>query len=223
MAEAVLTLRRVSRFYGERAVLKNIDVALLPGQALLVVGPNGAGKSTLLRLVAGLLPPSEGDIESGLAPGEIGYLGHKTLSYPKLTARANLAFWQTMFGLPRDDAPIEAVLARVGLSRFADEEAGVFSRGMSQRLSLARVFLTGPRLLLLDEPASGLDPGSAEMLRREIRAAADAGASVVWVSHNVAADLPVCDRVLLLRGHRVAYDGAARDFDVSGLAGEATC
>ena len=223
MAGAVLTLRRVSRFYGERAVLKNIDVAVLPGQALLVVGPNGAGKSTLLRLVAGLLPPSEGDIESGLAPGEIGYLGHKTLIYPKLTARANLAFWQTMFGLPRDDAPIEAVLARVGLSRFADEEAGIFSRGMSQRLSLARVFLTAPRLLLLDEPASGLDPASAEMLRREIRAAADAGASVVWVSHNVAADLPVCDRVLLLRGHRVAYDGAARDFDVSGLAGEATC
>ncbi|OLN31070.1 ABC transporter involved in cytochrome c biogenesis, ATPase component CcmA [Desulfovibrio sp. DV] len=223
MAEAVLTLRRVSRFYGERAVLKNIDVAVLPGQALLVVGPNGAGKSTLLRLVAGLLPPSEGDIESGLAPGEIGYLGHKTLIYPRLTARANLAFWQTMFGLPRDDAPIEAVLARVGLSRFADEEAGVFSRGMSQRLSLARVFLTAPRLLLLDEPASGLDPASAAMLRREIRAAADAGASVVWVSHNVVADLPVCDRVLLLRGHRVAYDGAARDFDVSGLAGEATC
>lgn len=223
MAEAVLTLRRVSRFYGERAVLKNIDVAVLPGQALLVVGPNGAGKSTQLRLVAGLLPPSEGDIESGLAPGEIGYLGHKTLIYPRLTARANLAFWQTMFGLPRDDAPIEAVLARVGLSRFADEEAGVFSRGMSQRLSLARVFLTAPRLLLLDEPASGLDPASAAMLRREIRAAADAGASVVWVSHNVVADLPVCDRVLLLRGHRVAYDGAARDFDVSGLAGEATC
>ncbi|KHK04283.1 heme ABC exporter ATP-binding protein CcmA [Desulfovibrio sp. TomC] len=223
MAEAVLTLRRVSRFYGERAVLRNIDVALLPGQALLVVGPNGAGKSTLLRLVAGLLPPSEGDIETGLAPGEIGYLGHKTLIYPKLTARANLAFWQAMFGLPRDDGPIEAVLARVGLSRFADEEAGVFSRGMSQRLSLARVFLTGPRLLLLDEPASGLDPGSAEMLRREIRAAADAGASVVWVSHNVVADLPVCDRVLLLRGHRVAYDGAAGDFDVLGLAGETAC
>ena len=223
MAEAVLTLRRVSRFYGERAVLKNIDVTVLPGQALLVVGPNGAGKSTLLRLVAGLLPPSEGEIESGLAPGEIGYLGHKTLLYPKLTARANLAFWQALFGLPRESAPIEAVLARVGLARFADEEAGVFSRGMSQRLSLARVFLTAPRLLLLDEPASGLDPASAGMLRREIRAAADAGASVIWVSHNVAADLPECDRVLFLRGQRVAYDGPARDFDVSGLAGEAAC
>lgn len=223
MAEGLLRLRRVSRFYGERPVLRNVDLALAPGQALLVVGPNGAGKSTLLRLLAGLLPPSEGAVESELAPGEIGYLGHKTLIYPKLTARANLAFWQAMFGLPRDDAPIEAVLARVGLSRFADEEAGVFSRGMSQRLSLARVFLTSPRLLLLDEPASGLDPASADMLRREIRAAADAGAAVAWVSHNVVADLPVCDRVLLLRGHRVAYDGPARDFDVSGLAGECAC
>ena len=223
MAQGLLRLRRVSRFYGERAVLRNIDLDVTPGQALLVVGPNGAGKSTLLRLLAGLLPPSEGEIESELAPGEIGYLGHKTLIYPKLTARANLAFWQAMFGLPRDNAPIEAVLARVGLARFADEEAGVFSRGMSQRLSLARVFLTGPRLLLLDEPASGLDPASAEMLRREIRAAVDAGAAVAWVSHNVAADLPACDRVLLLRGRRAAYDGPARDFDPSALAGEHAC
>ncbi|MYL82664.1 heme ABC exporter ATP-binding protein CcmA [Desulfovibrio aerotolerans] len=223
MAQGLLRLCRVSRFYGERAVLRNIELVLAPGQALLVVGPNGAGKSTLLRLLAGLLPPSEGEITTELAPGEIGYLGHKTLIYPKLTARANLAFWQAMFGLPRDDAPIEAVLARVGLSRFADEEAGVFSRGMSQRLSLARVFLTGPRLLLLDEPASGLDPASAAMLRREIRAAADAGAAVAWVSHNVAADLAVCDRVVLLRGCRVAYDGPARDFDPSGLAGECVC
>ncbi|MHC1789145.1 heme ABC exporter ATP-binding protein CcmA [Solidesulfovibrio sp.] len=223
MAEGLLRLCRVSRFYGERAVLRAVDLTLVPGQALLVVGPNGAGKSTLLRLLAGLLPPSEGVLETDLAPGEIGYLGHKTLIYPKLTARANLAFWQAMFGQPRDDAPIDAVLARVGLGRFADEEAGVFSRGMSQRLSLARVFLTAPRLLLLDEPASGLDPASADMLRREIRAAADVGASVAWVSHNVAADLPVCDRVLLLRGHRVAYDGPARDFDASGLAGETAC
>ena len=223
MAEAVVRLRRVSRFYGERAVLKNIDLELVSGQVTLVVGPNGAGKSTLLRLVAGLLPPSEGEVETELPPGGIGYLGHKTLIYPKLTARANLAFWQSMFGQPRDDAAVTAVLARVGLAGFADEEAGVFSRGMSQRLSLARVFLTAPKLLLLDEPASGLDPASAVWLRREIRAVADDGASVAWVSHNIAADLAACDRVVRLDGHRVAYDGPAAGFDAAALAGEGVC
>ena len=223
MAEALVRLRRVCRFYGERAVLKNIDLELVPGQVTLVVGPNGAGKSTLLRLVAGLLPPSEGEVETELPPGGIGYLGHRTLIYPKLTARANLAFWQSMFGQPRDDAAVTAVLSRVGLAGFADEEAGVFSRGMSQRLSLARVFLTAPRLLLLDEPASGLDPASAVWLRREIRTVADAGASVAWVSHNIAADLAACDRVVRLDGHRVAYDGPAAGFDAASLAGEGVC
>jgi len=223
MAEGLLRLRRVSRFYGERPVLKNIDLELAAGEALLVVGPNGAGKSTLLRILAGLLPPSEGEVATDLAPGTIGYLGHKTLISPQMTARANLAFWQAMHGLPRDALAIEAALARVGLSRFADEAAGVFSRGMSQRLSLARVFLTAPRLLLLDEPASGLDPASAAMLRREIRAAADAGAAVAWVSHNVLADLPACDRVLLIRDNRAAYNGPAAGFDPSGLALEAAC
>ncbi len=223
MAQAVVRLRRVSRFFGERPVLKNIDLDVEPGRVLLLVGRNGAGKSTLLRIVAGLLPPSQGELRCDLDPGAIGYIGHKTLLYPKLSARANLAFWQAMHGLPRNAAAVEAALERVGLSRFADEEAGVFSRGMSQRLSLARVFLTAPRLLLLDEPASGLDPASAGMLRREIRVAADAGAAVVWVSHSVAADLPLCDRVLYLDKSRVAYDGPVRDFDAGDLALEAAC
>lgn len=223
MSEAVARLRRVSCFFGERPVLREVDLEVLPGQVLLVVGPNGAGKSTLLRIVAGLLLPSEGEVVSDLPPGAIGYIGHKTLIYPKLTARANLAFWRAMHGLPRDDAAVTAVLERVGLARFADEEAGVFSRGMAQRLSLARVFLTDSRLLLLDEPASGLDPASAVWLGREIRAAADAGAAVVWVSHHVAADRALCDRVLCVKDARIAYDGPAAAFDPAGLALETAC
>ena len=223
MSGVLVRLRRVYRFFGERPVLKNIDLDVAPGEVLLVVGPNGAGKSTLLRLVAGLMPPSDGQVDLRLEPGEIGYIGHKPLLYPGLSARANLDFWQAVYGLPRDGEAVSAVLERVGLARFADEAAGVFSRGMAQRLSLARVFLTAPRLLLLDEPASGLDPASAGMLRREIRAAADAGAAVVWVSHNVVADLSASDRVVLIRHHRTAYDGPAAGFDPAGLALETAC
>ncbi|MEA4855754.1 heme ABC exporter ATP-binding protein CcmA [Solidesulfovibrio sp.] len=223
MAEAVARLRRVSRFFGERPVLRGIDLDVEPGQVVLVVGPNGAGKSTLLRLAAGLMPPSEGEVELALAPGEVGYVGHRTLIYPKLTARANLRFWLALSGRPRDDAAVLAVLARVGLDGFADEEAGVFSRGMSQRLSLARVFLTAPKMLLLDEPGTGLDPASAAMLRREIRAAADAGAAVLWVSHTIAADLPACDRVLVIKDRRIAADVPAATFDPAEPAGEGAC
>lgn len=223
MADFLARLHRVSRFFGDRAVLRDIDLDIVAGQALLVVGPNGAGKSTLLRLVAGLMPPSEGAVELALPSGSIGYVGHRTLIYPKLTARANLRFWQSLAGRPRDEAAILAVLTRVGLERFADEEAGVFSRGMSQRLSLARVFLTEARLLLLDEPATGLDPASAAMLRREIRQAADAGAAVVWVSHTIAADLPACDRVLVIDNRRIARDLPATDFDPAMTAGEGVC
>ncbi|WP_428569126.1 MAG: heme ABC exporter ATP-binding protein CcmA [Solidesulfovibrio sp. DCME] len=223
MAGALARLHRVSRFFGERAVLRGIDLDIEPGRVVLVVGPNGAGKSTLLRLAAGLMPPSEGEVELALAPGEIGYVGHRTLIYPKLTARANLRFWLRLAGRPRDDATVLAALARVGLAGFADEEAGVFSRGMSQRLSLARVFLTAPKLLLLDEPGTGLDPASAAMLRREIRAAAEAGAAVLWVSHTIGADLPACDRVLVIKDRRIAADVPAAAFDPAELAGEGVC
>lgn len=223
MTEALVRLAGVCRYFGDRPVLRNIDLAIAAGEVALVVGPNGAGKSTLVRIVAGLMPPSEGEVVSHLDPGEIGYIGHRTLLYPKLSARDNLAFWQALFGLPRDKAAVERVLERVGLTRFADEAAGVFSRGMAQRLSLARVFLTSPRLLLLDEPASGLDPASAGMLRREIRAAADAGAAVIWVSHHVQADLPASDRVVFLRDRRIAYDGSPETFDAASLASETVC
>jgi len=221
--EAVTRLVRVSRFFGDRPVLRRLDLTVEAGRILLVVGQNGVGKSTLLRLMAGLLPPSEGEIVSELRPGAIGYIGHKTLTYPKLTARANLAFWRSLYGLPRDAAAVEAVLVRVGLARYADEEAGVFSRGMAQRLSLARVFLTAPRLLLLDEPASGLDPASAVWLGREIRDAATAGAAVVWVSHQVLADMPLADRVLCLKDGRAGYDGPSAGFDPSTISPEMAC
>jgi heme exporter protein A len=223
MTEPLARLRRVSRFFGERPVLKNLDLTVAPGRILLVVGPNGAGKSTLLRILAGLLPPSEGELVSSLAPGQVGYVGHRTLVYPKLTARANLRFWRAMHGLPKNEAAVEAVLGRVGLARFADEEAGVFSRGMAQRLSLARVLLTSPPLLLLDEPDSGLDPASGAWLRREIAQAGAEGTAVVWVSHHVQSDLPLADDVLCLIGGRAAHDGPARDFDPAVLVKESTC
>ncbi len=216
-ADVRLSARGVGKFFGSHLVLRDVNVEARAGEALLVVGENGAGKSTLLKIMAGLSRPSAGEVECLVEPERCAYLGHATFLYPRLSARANLLFWGRMYGLAPDDGAIEAVLDRVGLSRAADEPAGTFSRGMAQRLNLAWVFLISPRLVFLDEPGTGLDPASQELLRREIGAFKDSGAAVVWVSHHLAADLPLAERVLHLKDTRTVYLGPAGDFDAGAL------
>jgi heme exporter protein A len=131
--------------------------------------------------------------------------------YPGLTALENLAFWKNAQGLRLAEADLMKLLERVGLERHAHERAGIFSRGMAQRLNLARALLPDPELLLLDEPGTGLDSRAAAMLREEIARARQRGAGVVWISHDVAADAPLADRVLTLSQGRLgeADQGAA--------------
>ncbi|MDR2695401.1 MAG: ATP-binding cassette domain-containing protein, partial [Deltaproteobacteria bacterium] len=129
--------------------------------------------------------------------------GHATFIYPGLTALENLAFWKDAQGLRLAEAELLALLERVGLERNAHERAGIFSRGMAQRLNLARALLPDPELLLLDEPGTGLDSRAAELLREEIVRAGRRGAGVVWISHDVAADAAYADRVLTLERGRL--------------------
>ncbi|BDV00981.1 ABC transporter ATP-binding protein [Thermodesulfomicrobium sp. WS] len=204
--------------YGDRWVFQGVGVRVCAGEVLLVVGPNGAGKSTLLALLAGLMAPRHGVVHSQVGPEAMAMMGHGTYVYGSLTALENLRFWARLYGLPADESTLEAVLGRVGLAQWAMEPAGTFSRGMAQRLSLARVILLAPRLVFLDEPATGLDMASVALLHREIQSLRQSGAAVVWVSHDVARDLPLATSVLHLRGGRVHYLGPAGDF-----AGESVC
>ncbi len=216
----VLTLERVAKFYGDKPVLREVSLALAPGRVLLVAGENGAGKSTLLKVMAGLARPSAGRVEQGVDQARVAYLGHATFLYPRLTAVENLRFWARLYGVPGGDAALGAALEQVGLAAAAHEEAGTFSRGMVQRLALARVFLTDPRLVFLDEPGTGLDVRSRAVMRAEIAAARERGAALVWVSHALAEDLAAADDVLLLEKGRVAYLGPAAGFTPpGGLAG----
>jgi len=219
----VLRLRSVAKFYGERLVFKGLDLEVRPGRVLMVVGANGAGKSTLLRVMAGLSRPSAGELECSLEKGELAYLGHQTFLYPEDSALENLRFWTGLYGLGLGDDALTAALERVGLRKFAHERAGHFSRGMAQRLNLARVFLIAPRLLFLDEPDTGLDEASRAILHQEIELAGSGGRSVVWVSHHLERDLPKADDVLHLDRGRVAYCGPVAGFDASVMAGAATC
>ena len=214
----VLTLDRVAKFYGDKPVLREVSLTLAAGQVLLVAGENGAGKSTLLKVMAGLSRPTAGTVTQGVDQARVAYLGHATFLYPRLTALENLGFWARLFGVPGDEAALLAALERVGLAAAAHEEAGTFSRGMAQRLSLARVFLTAPQLIFLDEPGTGLDVRSRDVLRAEIRAARDRGAALVWVSHALSEDLACADLVLSLEKGRVGSFGPAAECALPGAA-----
>ncbi|GAB6057816.1 ATP-binding cassette domain-containing protein [Desulfonatronum parangueonense] len=208
----LVDLRKVSHFFGARLVFRNVSLRVVPGEVLLVLGPNGAGKSTLLQIIAGLLTPTGGEIDWALENGEIGYLGHGTCVYPFMTAMDNLLFWGRMHGLAPTSDAVVAVLDRVGLKVAALERAGTFSRGMAQRLSLARILLLNSRLLLLDEPATGLDIASRDILDREISQARSRGAAVAWVSHDAQRDILLADRVLVLENKGPAFLGTTRNY-----------
>lgn len=225
----MLTLAHISKVYGARVILKQLNAHITPGVTLLL-GSNGAGKSTLLRIMAGLSRPTSGAVESTVDAVRMGYVGHATFVYPGLTAWENLDFWRQAYGRSRAEVNIDAALDRVALRAYAYERAGTFSRGMAQRLSLARVFMLTPDILLLDEPATGLDAPSAAVLRAEVDNARRRGAAIVWISHQLEADLPMADRVWALHKGRLTYDGPARDFSATplktggaGEAAEGTC
>jgi heme exporter protein A len=203
----LLELRGIAKFFGHRCLFKSVELVVARGTVTLLVGPNGAGKSTLMRLMAGLMRPSAGSCECHATEGRVAYLGHATFIYPGLTALENLAFWRNAQGLRLAEADLMALLERVGLERHAHERAGIFSRGMAQRLNLARALLVDPELLLLDEPGTGLDSRAAVMLREEIVRARQRGAGLVWISHDVAADAPLADRVLTLEQGRLSESG----------------
>lgn len=216
----LIRLADVSLRYGERYALRRVSLGVEPGATLLLAGNNGAGKSTLLRILAGLLRPEEGQVQRACPPEAVAYLDHATFLYPGFTALENLDFWQQSLGVRRDRDALEALLQRVGLAAHADDPVSGFSRGMAQRLNLARVLAQRPRLLLLDEPATGLDVHARAMLRQEILAARNAGTGVVWVSHDLTGDLPLADRVLLLDKQRVAFDGSVAAYAAFAASAE---
>jgi heme exporter protein A len=206
-----LRLEGVSKSFGPRLLFRGVNADFPPGTVSLLTGANGTGKSTLMRIMAGLSRPDEGKAVCRAKPEKTGYLAHSTFLYPGLTALENLVFWASAMGLPAPAKTARRALARVGLERRAREPSGVFSRGMAQRLNLARLLLADPDLLLLDEPGTGLDGDSRLLLLRIVAEARDRGAAVVWISHDRKEDGPLADRIFSLenRAMRRETDGPA--------------
>jgi heme exporter protein A len=209
---AAIELDGLERRYGERVALAGVSARVEAGQTLAVLGGNGAGKTTLLRVLAGLLRPHAGQArvldaelpaERWKLPGKVGYLGHEPLLYRELTARENLRYHARLHGV--DPGRVETVLGQVGMERRADDPVRELSRGLVQRVAVARAVLHDPPLLLLDEPRANLDPAAAEALEPLIGRAS--GRTRVLVSHDVAGTLAEADSVLRLkRGRPVASD-----------------
>lgn len=192
-----LETENLTKFFGTKLVLKEINFQVDSGQAILILGANGSGKSTLLRLLTGMLAPSFGKIRWQIDQSKIGYMGHEFFHYPWLTAIENLRFWAGIYHIQDQDRILNA-LERVGLRSLAYEQVFGFSRGMAQKLSLARVLLLEPDLYVLDEPSSGLDLTSQNILHGEIKAMKKQGKAVLMVSHSPDKDQYLADRIFNL-------------------------
>lgn len=206
----MISLQNIAHFYGHRLILKHINLDIPKGVTLLI-GPNGAGKTTLLSIMGGLISPTTGRV---FLPDDcrIAMLGHNTFLYPELTGLENLLFWTRLYGIVPTHAMLEAALEQVGLEVFGEERAGTYSRGMAQRLSLARLLLIKPDIMLLDEPGTGLDTLSLHMLHNTIEGFARQGTTVVWVTHSVETDWAFAHTVVSLEKNRIAHCLPAREY-----------
>jgi heme exporter protein A len=164
----VIAARGLGRRFGDKRVLRGLDFDVAAGGFLLVTGPNGSGKSTLLALLAGLLAPTEGELEVDLPRARLGYLAHEPLVYRELTALENLELYGRLYRVPERRERIGMLLERYGLWDARRDRVASFSRGMAQRLALCRALLHDPSLLLLDEPYAGLDDAGALLLDEEL-------------------------------------------------------
>jgi ABC-type multidrug transport system ATPase subunit len=210
-----LELSAVGKIYAGRRALHGVTARFEAGRVAAVLGPNGAGKSTLLGILSTLVSPSSGTLHWRGAPvdrgsplrSRIGYVGHDPGLYGDLTARENLRFFCALHGCDDTPARLDRLLARVGLGDVpADKSARTFSRGILQRLALARALAHDPVLLLFDEPSSALDPAGAAWLQTELTAERAAGRTVVLVTHDLEAAAAIADQVLILRRGRVVRD-----------------
>ena len=160
--------RELGRRFGDKRVLTDIDLDVGRGDFLLVTGPNGSGKTTLLRLLAGLLVPTAGELGVAAERAQIGFLGHEPLVYRELTPLENLDLYGRLYRIPERRERIGMLLERFGLWEVRGEQTSALSRGMLQRLALARTLLHDPSLLLLDEPFSSLDAAGAQLVLDEL-------------------------------------------------------
>lgn len=215
-AEAALESRNVSKFFGDLPALRGVTLRIEPGESVLLYGPNGAGKTTLLRTLAALSRPSEGEVlfagqnlghNSEPAKAAIGFVSHASYLYGELTGRENLRFFGRLFGLKELEARINRALDLFAVRPRADELVRNLSRGLQQRMTLARAMLHDPTFVLLDEPFTGLDADSARNLEQLLTRLPAEGKALVFSTHSYDQGARIARRLVALERGRIQYDG----------------
>lgn len=223
-----LEARALARRYGLRRAVDGVSFALARGECLALFGPNGAGKSTLLKMLGGLLRPTGGEARVAGAPiggddpavrAAVGLISHQSQLYAPLTARENVAFAARLYGVPDPDAAALRALDRLRVADRAGTPVRRLSRGLQQRVSIARAVVHAPAVLLCDEPYTGLDAAGADALTATLVALKEAGAALVLVTHQLAEGLALATQVAVLVGGRLAYREPRAGVDDRAFAG----
>jgi heme exporter protein A len=217
MSKPLILISQLTRVYDVLPVLRQLDLTIMRGECVALLGANGSGKSTLLRLLSGSAKPTSGSIrvggwelprEAAAVRAQMGMVSHKPLLYENLTARENLLFFARLYQLSAKQQAerIPSLLARVGLAKRAHDRVRGFSRGMQQRLSLARALLHQPDILLLDEPHTGLDQEGAAMLDALILELCQGGQTIVMATHELERAARLASRAVLLARGQIVHD-----------------
>ncbi len=224
---AVIDISSVSKAFAAKWVLKSIDFVITHGQSVCLCGINGAGKSTLLRIIAGLLSPDKGIVringfdtkkEPEKTKGQLGVISHKSMVYSDLTVLENVEFFATLYGVKDKAARAEQLLKDVGLFPYRYDKAGILSRGLLQRLAIVRAMVHNPRVLLADEPFTGLDTVASKHLVSILNNFTDNGGSIVMTTHNTSVGLQCCDRVVVLDKTQLIFDAKTSEIDPASFS-----
>ncbi len=211
---------KLVKAFGHINALRGIDLSIERGETITIFGPNGAGKTTLIRILSGLTHPTSGNVSINgwdLSDGnpsarkEIGVISHQTYLYNNLTSEENLRFYGRLYALDNLEERIRKAIEEVELADRRHEPVKNFSRGMQQRLSIARATLHQPNILFLDEPYTGLDQHAAKNLRRILKRLHTEGRTILMVTHNIARGLEMCDRVMVQVLGKIVYNKVVGD------------
>lgn len=228
-SNGVIEFKDVSKSFAVRRVLDKISFTVEPGQTVFLCGVNGAGKTTLLRVVSGLLAADAGSVKlCGLclktdpekARQKLGVISHKSMLYPDLTLEENLSFFADLYGVPDSKARIDELLTEAKLLSYRHDRVTVLSRGLLQRLAIARALIHSPSILLADEPFTGLDADSCLHLRDTLARFAESGGTVLMTTHETHLGLTCSSRVLLLDGSQIRLDRMTDQIDIDRFAND---
>jgi len=224
--QTVIETRGVTKRFGNRLVLKGIDLTVRRGELAVLFGPNGAGKTTLLRILATIMNPTAGTIaidglnvkdDAGAIRRKIGVVSHLTFLYNDLTIRENLDFYARMYDVPQRKERIQETVEMVGMAARLNDRVGTLSRGMQQRVAIARAVLHQPEILLFDEPETGLDQRIISVLWDNLRYEKGVKRTIVLTTHDLDRGLELGERFLVLSRGTVVYDNVRAQVDASLL------